>query len=166
MLYMSCSNVFFISPWILQLLTVHGRTRDQKGANTGIASWEHVRAVKYVSPLLHSSLFLSARLTRVVVPFRFHLRQSVRIPVFANGNIQFARDVERCLEETGVDGVMTAGTCVCVGVCVCACAHACVCVSRSTGLMTLPNRRVILRFTLHPFHHIPPPSLPPLQKEV
>lgn len=63
-----------------QLICIHGRTREQRGDNTGLANWEAIRTLK----------------------------QSLTVPVFANGNILYGDDIERCLAATGAEGVMTA----------------------------------------------------------
>lgn len=87
-----------------QLLTVHGRTREQKGPLTGVASWDHIKAVRYKS----SPSIFSSKGFLFTCNIRAHVRQAVAIPVFANGNVQCLQDLERCIEETGVHGVMSA----------------------------------------------------------
>ncbi|KAF1998338.1 FMN-linked oxidoreductase [Amniculicola lignicola CBS 123094] len=64
------------------ILTVHGRRREQKGHNTGLADWGIIR-------------YLREQLPRETV-------------LFANGNILQKEDIDRCLEETGADAVMSA----------------------------------------------------------
>ena len=62
------------------LVAVHGRTREQKTASAVAAEWEHIAAVK----------------------------AALRVPVLANGNILSLADADRCMAETGADGVLSA----------------------------------------------------------
>lgn len=62
------------------LITVHGRTRNQKHHQTGTNNFEFIKRVK----------------------------DELDIPVYANGGIQTYEDIQKCLEVTGCDGVMVA----------------------------------------------------------
>ncbi|GAM22365.1 hypothetical protein SAMD00019534_055400 [Acytostelium subglobosum LB1] len=63
-----------------QLLTVHGRTKEQKGHLLCHADWKAIKAIK----------------------------DALTIPVFANGSVVEYSDIEPCLEESTADGVMSA----------------------------------------------------------
>ena len=64
------------------IITVHGRLREQKGHKTGLADWKVLR----------------------------YLRESLPpdTVIFANGNILQHADIQRCLDATGADAVMSA----------------------------------------------------------
>ena len=61
------------------VLTVHGRTKEEKGSKIGHANWEWIRRIK----------------------------EELDIPVIANGSIGKFEDVHECLEATGCDAVMS-----------------------------------------------------------
>ena len=63
-----------------KLLTVHGRTKEQNKERVGSCDWAMIKKIK----------------------------EAIDIPVFANGGIFNFADVDRCLAETNVDGVMSA----------------------------------------------------------
>jgi len=102
-----------------QMLAVHGRTKEQKGRNTGLADWSKIRAVKYVTDAEREACVCvcvrrSFCLTHACIHSFIHSfivllgREALTIPVIANGNIQQFQDVAACLEATGADGVMSA----------------------------------------------------------
>lgn len=65
-----------------QFLTIHGRTREMKGQRTGLADWKLIRYLRDNLP--KDTIF------------------------FANGNILYQDDIERCMEATKCDAVMSA----------------------------------------------------------
>lgn len=61
------------------IICVHGRMKEQNKTLMGECEWDIIRAIK----------------------------KQANIPIFANGGIYTMEDVNRCLLETGVDGVMS-----------------------------------------------------------
>ena len=66
------------------MLTIHGRTREEKGEWTSAADWDTLRAIK-----------------------AHFARRDRNVPIIANGGISSLADVERCLAHTQCDGVMS-----------------------------------------------------------
>jgi tRNA-dihydrouridine synthase 1 len=65
-----------------QFITIHGRTRDMKGQATGLANWKILQYIRENLP--EDQVF------------------------FANGNILYPADIDRCAQQTTCDAVMSA----------------------------------------------------------
>ena len=63
-----------------RVLTVHGRTKEQKRSAESLADWNVIKKLK----------------------------EDLRIPVISNGNIKNYQDLQECLKFTKCDGVMSA----------------------------------------------------------
>ena len=63
----------------INILTVHGRTKEQKSQNCGQCNWDAIKEIKKL----------------------------VQIPVIANGGLGTFEDIDKCFEYTGCDCVMS-----------------------------------------------------------
>ena len=63
----------------ISVLTVHGRTKEQKGQNCGKCNWDAIKEIKKL----------------------------VKIPVIANGGLEKFEDIDKCFEYTKCDCVMS-----------------------------------------------------------
>ena len=61
------------------VITIHGRTKEEKGHHVKECNWDIIKRIK----------------------------DSLHIPVFSNGGIETFEDVQKCLDFTGCDGVMS-----------------------------------------------------------
>lgn len=62
------------------MLSIHGRTRFQNKDRIGDSDWGFIKRIK----------------------------EALTIPIISNGSIKEYKDIEKCLKETGCDGVMSA----------------------------------------------------------
>lgn len=89
---------YFIKSYNIQFITVHGRTREQNVGGRGVpCNQKIIRRIKY-------TFLSSASSTKFNVHIIF--RESLDIPVVANGGISRLEDIDNVLEYTKADGMM------------------------------------------------------------